>query len=159
MKFVATLILFFSLMSCTKSSTDCTYFITCSEQLVKDKEKVLSTEITGFIFFADTATYTPKSYAEAVSGNISTKAGDKPIKADMLFEFDATTGVAKAPNITRAGKSVFVLCDNKNKIYSFRQFVIETDLPQIITSLDFLLYNFVKNPDTTIIVSRWIQKK
>lgn len=159
MKYVVILISFLSLMSCTKSTTDCTYLITCTEQIVKDGEKLPLTDVVGFAFYADTASYTPKSYVEALSGTISDKSGAKTIKADVVGVFDPATALLTMPNLSKKGKSVFVVCDIKNQIYSFRQYTIEQNLPQIITTLESLPYMFINKPGEIVKTLGWIQSR
>lgn len=159
MKYVVAILLLLSLFSCEKSTTDCTYQITCIEQLIKDGERLPLTSALGFVFYADTATYTPKSYAEAVSGVVSDKFGTSSIKADVVATFDVATGIMVMPNLSKAGKAVFVICNVKDKIYSFRQYTVEENLPLITTSLDFCLYKFVEMPVDGVKESGWIQKK
>ncbi|MFI3315321.1 MAG: hypothetical protein R3Y04_06610 [Rikenellaceae bacterium] len=144
---------------CAKFTIDTTYNITCTEISDSTEVEIVSSDIIGYGFYADTTYYAPESYTQAAEGKMSGRIVAGEISSDFKAVFDDSTGTISFLNLTKEGLIILVLCDQLNSIYSYRQFEVVASLPEINTSLTFYVNTFAADSSSVVTTQSWIQKK
>ena len=123
------------LTGCDQNYTmDCDFVVVPYLQSDKNGRETIAEDIIGYYFYAGTSDYEVASYEQAMAGVLLSKKGLPEKVADGKAIVSGNDGSLRFNHLTQA-KAVLVLCDTREKIYCWREAVMEPGIPEVFTRL------------------------
>lgn len=129
------LIAILAMVGCEKGKTECTFVIVPYIQQVERGNTILDDQARVYMFYADSTQWKPDTWVNAIDGKLKSELGPDYKMFDVMAEPELT-GLTQFENLTQ-GPVIFVVCDQTENIFAWKQYPVEENLERLILRVTF----------------------
>lgn len=143
---------------CQKEGTlNCDYRIEAMMRRADTVDFLRYDSCVGYLFYADTLTYTFDSYETALNGKMVRYSDRREIGYDLSMQADPLDTLLYFASVTRTPATI-VVCDTVSKLYAYRMITIAKGLYTMTVNLELTPYKITEE-SPAYRYGRWMVKK